>query len=108
MRGMLISLLVMSSFALLYGQEIPTDGLVAYYTFDNDVDTTIVDSSGNEAHGAFVGVVESRLQVEKWMRAAIDPQLVYVHAWQDGDLALWNNRSVCIRRPAGSRPTIGA
>ena len=42
----------------------------------------------------FLGVVESRLQVEKWMRPAIEPELVYVHAWRKGDLALWNNRSV--------------
>ena len=42
----------------------------------------------------FLGVVESRMLVEKWMRPAIDPGQVYVHAWQDGELALWNNRSV--------------
>ena len=42
----------------------------------------------------FLGVVESRHRVEAWMRPAIDPQLVYVHAWQPGDLVLWNNRSV--------------
>ncbi len=41
-----------------------------------------------------LGVVESRLQVEAWMRAAIAPELVYVHAWRAGDLVLWNNRSL--------------
>jgi len=42
----------------------------------------------------FQGVVESRLQVETWMRPAIAPELVCVHAWQPGDLVLWHNRSV--------------
>lgn len=42
----------------------------------------------------FLGVVESRMLVEQWMRPAIDPQRVYVHAWKAGDLAIWNNRSV--------------
>ena len=42
----------------------------------------------------FLGVVESRHQVEAWMRPAIAPQLVYVHAWQPGDLVIWHNRSV--------------
>jgi alpha-ketoglutarate-dependent taurine dioxygenase len=28
------------------------------------------------------------------MRPAIAPELVYVHAWQPGDLVLWHNRSV--------------
>lgn len=42
----------------------------------------------------FLGVVESRLQVEAWMRPAIAPELVYVHAWQPGDLVIWHNRSV--------------
>ncbi len=42
----------------------------------------------------FLGLTESRLQVEKWMRPAIDPACVYVHAWRPGDLVLWYNRSV--------------
>jgi alpha-ketoglutarate-dependent taurine dioxygenase len=42
----------------------------------------------------FLGVIESRLQVETWMRPAIAPEQVYVHAWQPGDLAIWNNRSL--------------
>ena len=42
----------------------------------------------------FLGVIESRLQVEAWMRPAIAPELVYVHAWQPGDLVIWHNRSV--------------
>lgn len=49
-------------------------------------------TAGNNSR--FLGVVESRLQVERWMRPAIAPQRVYVHAWQAGDLAIWNNRSV--------------
>ncbi|UCH39326.1 MAG: TauD/TfdA family dioxygenase [Gammaproteobacteria bacterium] len=48
----------------------------------------------NRGENRFLGVVESRLQVEKWMRSAIDPERVYVHAWQAGDLAIWDNRSV--------------
>lgn len=47
-----------------------------------------------ERNGHFCGVIESRLQVEAWMRPAIEPHLVYVHAWQPGDLVIWNNRSV--------------
>ena len=47
-----------------------------------------------EVDGDFLGVVESRHQVERWMRPAIAPALVYVHAWRPGDLVLWNNRSV--------------
>jgi alpha-ketoglutarate-dependent taurine dioxygenase len=42
----------------------------------------------------FMGVVESRLQVEAWMRPAIAPDLGFVHAWRAGDLVLWNNRSM--------------
>ena len=42
----------------------------------------------------FLGVMESRLQVEAWMRPAITSQKVYVHAWQPGDLVLWNNRTI--------------
>lgn len=39
-------------YGFLFAQDVPTDGLVAYYSFDNDVDTTIVDDSGNNANGA--------------------------------------------------------
>jgi alpha-ketoglutarate-dependent taurine dioxygenase len=42
----------------------------------------------------FLGVVESRHAVERWMRPAIEPERVYVHAWRPGDLAIWHNRSV--------------
>jgi len=42
----------------------------------------------------FLGLIESRLRVEEWMRPAISPQQVYVHAWQPGDLVIWYNRSV--------------
>ena len=42
----------------------------------------------------FLGVIESRFQVEAWMRPAIAPEYVYVHAWQPGDLVIWNNRSM--------------
>ncbi len=41
-----------------------------------------------------LAVIESRMLVESWMRPAIAPRRVYVHAWQPGDLAIWNNRSV--------------
>jgi alpha-ketoglutarate-dependent taurine dioxygenase len=47
-----------------------------------------------EAGNYFLGVIESRLQVEAWMRPAIAPELVYVHAWQPGDLVIWDNRSI--------------
>ncbi len=47
-----------------------------------------------EAGNYFLGVIESRLQVEAWMCPAIAPELVYVHAWQPGDLVIWNNRSI--------------
>ena len=47
-----------------------------------------------EIDGRFLGVVEARHQVEKWMRPGINPDSVYVHAWRAGDLVLWNNRSV--------------
>ena len=47
-----------------------------------------------EIEGQFLGIVESRHRLEHWMRPAIDPALVYVHAWQAGDLVMWNNRSV--------------
>lgn len=43
---------------------------------------------------SFPGVIESRIQVEAWMRPAIAPENVYVHAWQPGDLVIWNNRSM--------------
>lgn len=48
----------------------------------------------SEAGGGFMGVVESRLLVEAWMRPAIAPGLVYVHAWRPGDLVIWHNRSL--------------
>ena len=47
-----------------------------------------------EVQGRFLGIVESRHRIETWMRPAIDPECVYVHAWRAGDLVLWNNRSV--------------
>jgi alpha-ketoglutarate-dependent taurine dioxygenase len=48
----------------------------------------------SEAGDRFLGVVESRLLVETWMRPAIAPGLVYVHAWKPGDLVIWHNRSL--------------
>ena len=42
----------------------------------------------------FLGVIESRHQVEAMMRSAIAPELVYVHPWQPGDLVIWNNHSI--------------
>jgi alpha-ketoglutarate-dependent taurine dioxygenase len=47
-----------------------------------------------ESGKRFLGVIESRHLVEAWMRPAIAPELVYVHAWQPGDLVIWHNRSV--------------
>jgi alpha-ketoglutarate-dependent taurine dioxygenase len=47
-----------------------------------------------ETGNNFLGVIESRLQVEAWMCPAIAPELVYVHAWKPGDLVIWNNRSI--------------
>jgi alpha-ketoglutarate-dependent taurine dioxygenase len=44
--------------------------------------------------GGPLGKTASRLLVEEWMRPAIGPDRVYVHAWQAGDLVIWNNRSV--------------
>ena len=40
------------------------------------------------------GVVESRKIVEKLMRPAINPENIYVHHWQPGDLVIWYNHSV--------------
>ena len=48
----------------------------------------------NDSGSRFSGAMESRIQVERWMRPAIEPRLVYVHAWQPGDLVIWNNRSI--------------
>ena len=48
----------------------------------------------DEAGNRFLGVVESRLRAAEWMRPAIRPEYVYVHAWQAGDLVIWHNRSV--------------
>lgn len=48
----------------------------------------------SEASDYFLGVIESRLKLEAWMRPAIAPELVYVHAWQPGDLVIWDNRSL--------------
>ncbi len=58
--------------------------------------------TGGDRH--FLGVTESRLWVEKWMRPAIDPARVYVHAWQPGDLVLWHNRSVWHSATGGLAP----
>jgi len=48
----------------------------------------------SESGNRLLGVIESRHLVEAWMRPAIAPELVYVHAWQPGDLVIWHNRSV--------------
>jgi len=69
----------------------PLTGLQALMPQPRCMQTLEIPAAGGSR---FLGVVESRLLVEKWMRPAIDPKLVYVHAWQDGELALWNNRSV--------------
>ena len=50
--------MAMGFISLLMGQDIPTEGLIAHYTFDNDGDTTVVDASGNGADGVFVGFPE--------------------------------------------------
>ncbi len=41
-----------------------------------------------------LGKTESRLQVEELMRPGIEPKAVYVHSWRNGDLVIWNNRSM--------------
>lgn len=58
--------------------------------------------SGNDSR--FIGLTESRRLVEQWMRPAIDPARVYVHAWRAGDLAIWNNRSVWHSATGGLEP----
>ncbi len=52
----------------------------------------------------FIGLVESRRLIEGWMRPAIAPARVYVHAWRAGDLAVWNNRSVWHSATGGLAP----
>ena len=39
------------------------------------------------------GIVESRNQIEAWMRPAIAAPRVYAHPWKAGDLVIWDNRS---------------
>lgn len=53
-----------------------------------------LEQTGADGSSHFRGVVESRLRLETWMRPAISPERVYVHAWQPGDLVLWDNRSL--------------
>jgi len=53
-----------------------------------------IEQTRENGRGHFLGVIESRLRIEAWMRPAIAPDLVYVHAWQAGDLVIWHNRSV--------------
>jgi len=50
----------------------------------------IIDNRSN----THLGKTESRNLVARWMRPAIEPNLVYVHNWKAGDLVIWNNRSV--------------
>ncbi len=52
----------------------------------------------------FIGLDQSRDLIEQWMRPAIDPARVYVHAWRAGDLAIWNNRSVWHSATGGLAP----
>jgi alpha-ketoglutarate-dependent taurine dioxygenase len=42
----------------------------------------------------FLGTVESRLCVQKWMTPAVASDHVYVHPWQPGDLVIWYNHAV--------------
>ena len=42
----------------------------------------------------FLGTVESRLCVQKWMTPAVASNHVYVHPWQAGDLVIWYNHAV--------------
>ena len=45
-------------------------------------------------NGRQLGVIESRMLVEKLMRPAINPENVISHTWKEGDLVVWNNRSI--------------
>ena len=59
----------------------------------------------SDSGSRFIGLTESRQLIEQWMRPAIDPARVYVHAWRAGDLAIWNNRSVWHSATGGLEPT---
>ena len=49
---------------------------------------------------------ESRARLESLTEAACQPPRVWKHAWQPGDLALWDNRCVLHPRPpVAGRPT---
>ena len=48
-----------------------------------------------------MGIVLSRLTIEQLMRPAINPENVYVHQWQAGDLVIWHNHSVWHSATAG-------
>ena len=60
--------------------------------------------TGRRGERRFLGLIESRLRVEKWMRPAIEPARVYVHAWSAGDLAVWDNRSLWHSATGGLAP----
>ena len=51
-------------------------------------------SSPDEASRTVEDLEEVRNLVYKLMRPGIDPKRVYCHAWQDGDLAIFDNRAV--------------
>ncbi len=55
MKSLTVSAAAIALVSLVWGQ-IPTEGLVAYYPFDNDVEPMVYDASGNNAHGIFMGV----------------------------------------------------
>ena len=58
-----------------------------------------------DANGSIhLGIVESRFLIEEFMRPGIDPEHVYVHGWNPGDLVIWDNRSVWHSATGGLAP----
>merc|ERR1740121_2388289 len=54
--------------------------------------------------GSVMGVRQAREWCERLMRPAISPALCYVHAWQPGDLVLWDNHAVLHSATGGLAP----
>ncbi len=79
----------------------PVTGLPALMPHPRCLQALEQESAGGSR---YVGLTESRQLVERWMRPAIDPARVYVHAWRAGDLAIWNNRSVWHSATGGLAP----
>ncbi|MBT4107056.1 MAG: hypothetical protein HOE38_04835, partial [Proteobacteria bacterium] len=41
-----------------------------------------------------LGITKSRMLIESLMLPGVSSNQVYVHDWKEGDLVIWNNRSV--------------